>query len=174
MTWTGGLENRPDWDSYFMTLTFVISQKSFDPNTCCGAVLVSKDKRILATGYNGPIKGAVDINIPTTAPEKYYHFLHAEENCLLSFYGSPSDIEGSTMYITGRMCHKCFRMMLQKGIKNFVIGHGFAKCVDEADMKAQELMMIGQGINIKEFNNIEEIEKLLNRTADYIKYKAAK
>ena len=51
---------RPDWDTYFMALAFVVAQRSIDPNTKHGTVLVSKDKRILVTGYNGPIKNSMD------------------------------------------------------------------------------------------------------------------
>lgn len=36
MNWKGGFENRPDWDTYLLSLAFVISQRSCDPSTACG------------------------------------------------------------------------------------------------------------------------------------------
>jgi len=39
---------RPDWDTWFMTLCFVIAQRSIDPATKHGTVMVSDDKTILA------------------------------------------------------------------------------------------------------------------------------
>ena len=41
------------WDSYFMGVAMLAAQRSKDPNTQVGACIVSKDRKILATGYNG-------------------------------------------------------------------------------------------------------------------------
>ena len=43
---------RPDWDTYFMRITKLVATRSSCLRRSVGAVLV-KDKRILATGYNG-------------------------------------------------------------------------------------------------------------------------
>ena len=44
--------NRPDWDEYFMQMAEVAEQRSTCTRRKVGAVIV-KDKRIMATGYNG-------------------------------------------------------------------------------------------------------------------------
>ena len=41
------------WDDTFMGIAKLIAQRSKDPNTQVGAVIVGKDKRILSLGYNG-------------------------------------------------------------------------------------------------------------------------
>lgn len=133
--------SRPNWDSYYLSIAFVVAQRSFDPSTKCGCVIVSQDNRILSTGYNGPIKGSSDNLIPLTRPEKYYHFLHAEENALLHYSGSYMDIQNATIYVTHPPCHKCLRMILQKGIKNIITTPKVTKVVDEADITAQRLML---------------------------------
>ena len=47
---------RPSWDEYFMSIAEQVSGRSTCLRRATGAVLV-KDKRILATGYNGVPKG---------------------------------------------------------------------------------------------------------------------
>ncbi|RLI84150.1 MAG: hypothetical protein DRP01_08380 [Archaeoglobales archaeon] len=48
--------SRPSWDEYFMELALVVSKRSTCLRQKVGAVIV-KDKRILATGYNGAPSG---------------------------------------------------------------------------------------------------------------------
>ena len=43
---------RPDWDEYFMKVARLVSSRSTCLRRKVGAVLV-KERRILATGYNG-------------------------------------------------------------------------------------------------------------------------
>jgi dCMP deaminase len=162
------LKDRPSWDEYYLTMAFVVAQRSFDPSTKCGCVIVSKDNRVLSTGYNGPLKGSRDENIPLTRPQKYYIFLHSEENALLAYGGSHYDIQNSTCYVTSAPCHKCLRMMIQKGITKIVyVSGGNAKCLDEEDMKAKENMLRNRKIQIESVDR-RVVEKLLNRTSEYI------
>ena len=143
------IEQRPSWDTYYLTMAYVVAQRSIDPDTKCGCVIVSKDNRVLSTGYNGPIKGSIDSNIPLTRPAKYPHLLHSEENALLAYGGSHQDIQSSTAYVTIRPCHRCLRMLLQKGITKIVYANvPNARCVDEEDLAAQELMLRDRSIDM--------------------------
>jgi len=164
---------RPTWDEYYVTMAFVVAQRSIDPNTRCGCVLVSKDNRILSTGYNGPIKGSNDEEIPMTRPEKYFHFIHAEENALLAYSGSAQDIIGGTAYITGRPCHRCLRDLLQKGITRIVYSCvNVTKVVDQDDMDAQEIMLGHHPeVELVELNDEDDIFDVLHRTEEYIRMK---
>jgi dCMP deaminase len=152
--------SRPDWDVYYLSIAFVVAQRSFDPSTKCGCVIVSQDNRILSSGYNGPIKGSLDHLIPLTRPEKYYHFIHAEENALIHYSGSHMDIQNATIYVTHPPCHKCLRMILQKGIKNIVTTPNVTKVVDEADIIAQRLMLQRSDVIYKKvsFDMMNEIK----------------
>ena len=63
--------------------------------------------------------------------------IHAEENAILAYNGSNQDIEGSSIYITGSPCHKCLRMIIQKGIKRIVYPKfPITACQDKADLQA--------------------------------------
>ena len=135
------VKDRPDWDIYYLTMAYIVAQRSFDASSKCGCVIVSKDNSVLSTGYNGPIKGSIDEEIPVTRPEKYFHMLHGEENALLAYNGSKQDIQGATAYVTGRPCHRCLRMLIQKGITRIIHSKNPTKCVDQADLDAQEIML---------------------------------
>ena len=114
------MEEKISWDLYYLTQCFVISQRSIDQSKKCGAIIVSKDNRPLSQGYNGPVKNSDDSDFPTQRPDKYGPTLHAEENAILAYNGSYQDIQGATIYVTGKPCHRCLRMILQKGITKIV------------------------------------------------------
>lgn len=147
--------------------------RSIDPSTKCGAVLVSKERKVLSTGYNGPIKGSLDRMIPLVRPLKYSHILHAEENCLLAYNGSNQDLDGSTMYITGKPCHKCLRMIMQKGIKEIVYCNANVAVMQDSDEKAIVDLMLEYApfVNIRMVDNIDSICSTLRNTELYIKEK---
>ena len=45
-------DNRPSWDEYFMGLANQVAERTTCLRRGVGAIIV-KDRRILATGYNG-------------------------------------------------------------------------------------------------------------------------
>ena len=49
---TTGLAERIDWDTYFMSIAFLIASRSNCDRLHVGCVLV-KDTRIISVGYNG-------------------------------------------------------------------------------------------------------------------------
>lgn len=159
--------DKVDWDVFFMAHAFLTSQKSIDPSTKHGSVLVSKDNRILSTGYNGPLKNIDDSKVPLTRPEKYYWLIHSEENCLLSYNGSVRDIEDSRIYITGRPCYRCLRMILQKGIKKIIYAGVGSFCIDEEDLKHQEGMLsLKNSIEIISFKDIDKVKDFMLKGID--------
>ena len=166
------LSNRPKKEIYYLSIAYVVAQASFDPSSKCGAVIVSKDGRILSTGYNGPLKHSKDEEIPLTRPEKYCHFIHGEENAILAYSGSYQDIAGATIYVTGRPCHRCLRMIIQKGITKIIYSQNHTKVVDKADMEAQIIMLKHHPeIEITEITDNSGVQSLLTRTNEYIEMK---
>ena len=67
---------RPLWNDVFMALTFVLKQRSLDPDTKHGCFVINDDHSILSAGYNSPPRGCVDSDIPLTRPEKYKYMVH--------------------------------------------------------------------------------------------------
>lgn len=153
---------RPNWDTYYLTIAHVVASRSIDPSTKHGCVLVSKDNRILSTGYNGPLKDVNDNKVPLTRPKKYMHLLHAEENALLAYGGSNSDIQGGTCYVTGPCCHKCLRMLIQKGITRIVRGTIQSAMLDTEELEASNLMIELSGIEIKTIDTLDILGEMGN------------
>ena len=56
MSETSALDHRPSWDEYFMKLANEVATRTTCMRRGVGAIIV-KDRRILATGYNGVPSG---------------------------------------------------------------------------------------------------------------------
>jgi len=111
------MRKRPTWDEYFLNITDVISTRSHDDETQVGCVLVTSDKRIISTGYNGFPPGFDDETLPTTRPEKYEYMVHAEANAI-SF--AKNDLKNCTLYCTLTPCTDCVKLILTSGITRIV------------------------------------------------------
>ena len=109
-------ENRPDdWDNMFFATATLWSRKSHDSETQCGCVLV-KNKTIIATGYNGFIRGIDDFILPNTRPAKYPFMIHAEANAVYNAAREGQSTMGARAYITAIPCRGCLQMLWQCGI----------------------------------------------------------
>jgi len=125
---------RPSWDEYFLELAHLVAKRSTCLRRSVGAVLV-KDKRILATGYNGAPRGLAHcldtgclrdkLKIPSGERHELCRALHAEQNALIqaSLYGV--GVKDSTLYATNQPCVICAKMLINAGIKEIVISDGY-------------------------------------------------
>jgi len=125
---------RPSWDEYFLEVAGLVAKRSTCLRRMVGAVLV-KDKRILATGYNGAPSGlphCIDVGclrqklkVPSGERHELCRALHAEQNALIqaSLYGVST--LGSTLYATNQPCVICAKMLINAGIKEIVIAEGY-------------------------------------------------
>lgn len=83
---------RLPWPDYFMNITYLVSERSTCTRRRVGAVAV-KDKRILATGYNGAPAGVPhclevgclreQLGIPSGQRHEICRGLHAEQNVII-------------------------------------------------------------------------------------------
>ncbi|QQE10367.1 cytidine deaminase [Planctomycetota bacterium] len=126
-------EARPDWDSYFLVLAKQVSKRSPDPSTKHGCVIVDQDKRVVSTGYNGPVSGLPNEIVPLTRPEKYDWFIHAEDNAVAF---ARCNLSGATAYVTGLPCAPCFRRLLQVGVSRIVYGGVQSACISDKETDA--------------------------------------
>jgi dCMP deaminase len=125
---------RPSWDEYFKELSFLVSKRSTCLRRRVGAVLV-KDKRILATGYNGApsgLKHCLDIGcmreklkIPSGERHELCRGLHGEQNALIQASLHGIRVKGATLYITNQPCSICAKMIINAGISEVVIADGY-------------------------------------------------
>lgn len=134
MTKSSQKHKRPSWDEYFIELAHLVSKRSTCLRRYVGAVLV-KDKRILATGYNGAPKGlehCLDIGclrdklkIPSGERHELCRALHAEQNVLVQAALHGISTRDSIMYVTNQPCIICAKMLINAGIKEIVISEGY-------------------------------------------------
>lgn len=111
------------WDRRFLEMARLVSTWSKDPSTKIGVVLV-KDRKVVATGYNGFPTGVADDERLHEREEKYALIVHAEMNAILQ---AGHDAEGSTLYLwgfTGPPCRGCTKHVIQAGIKRVVVNGG--------------------------------------------------
>lgn len=129
---------RPGWDQYFLDIARAVAARADCRRTQHGAVIVSPQRRIVSTGYNGAPAGEVGCldgacprgmlpksGLPSltggyddpTSPG-YCISIHAEANAIA--YASRSDTDGATIFITGEPCHGCRKLIKAAGIVRIV------------------------------------------------------
>ncbi len=120
---------RPSWDEYFMKLAKEVKSRSTCKRRQVGALIV-KEKRILATGYNGAPTGCkhcIDIgcmrdklSIPSGERHELCRGIHAEQNGIVQAAYAGTSIAGSTLYVTHQPCSLCAKMIINAGIVRVV------------------------------------------------------
>ena len=117
---------RPSWNDYFMGLAELVSTRSTCIRRRVGAVLV-KDKRILATGYNGAPTGIAhcsetgclraQLNVPSGEKHELCRGVHAEQNAIIQAAFHGIKVKGAVLYCTHQPCSICAKMIINAGIK---------------------------------------------------------
>lgn len=112
---------RPTKIANQMEIAEVVAERSHDSQTKVGALLVSNSSgAILATGFNGFVRGAPDGVLPTTRPEKYEYILHAEQNLIANCARHGISMENSTLVCTLSPCKLCMRLLVNCGITTVI------------------------------------------------------
>lgn len=138
---------RPSWDQYYLTIAELVAVRSLDPDTKHGCVIVDGNNRVLSIGYNGPISAIDDTQVPLNRPDKYYWMSHAEQNAIMFCNGQ---MQNSTVYLTGRPCSTCVRMLIQKGASRIVHSGKPSSCIDEKDLEHSDHMLKLSGVTLEE------------------------
>ena len=144
---------RPSWPEYFMDITKMVAKRSTCLRRSVGAILV-KNKRILATGYNGAPSGIrhceevgcirEDSGIPSGMRHELCRGLHAEQNAIIQAAYHGISINGSTLYCTNKPCSICAKMIINAGVKELYYEDGYNdpmsdQMFDEAGLKVMRL-----------------------------------
>lgn len=124
------IDRRPSWDEYFLSIAELVSKRSTCLRRRVGAVIV-KDRRILATGYNGAPSsiehcdktGCIreKLKIPSGERHELCRGLHAEQNAFLQAALHGTSLKDSSLYSTTQPCAICAKMIINAGIKDVVI-----------------------------------------------------
>ncbi len=110
-------EVRPSWDEYFINIAEKVSERSKDPSTKTGCVIVDEKNRPISLGYNGFIGGCDEKKMSQERPMKYYLVIHAEMNAILF---AKRNLENCTVYSLYAPCENCLKHLIQAGVKKIV------------------------------------------------------
>lgn len=142
-------KKRPTWDEYFMTLADQVASRTTCMRRSVGAIIV-KDKRILATGYNGvpsslahcDVVGCLRqrMGIPSGQRHEICRGLHAEQNAVIQAARHGINIDGASIYITTQPCSLCAKMLINAGIREIVYANPYP---DELSLSMLEEAGIG-------------------------------
>ncbi|MFA5773075.1 MAG: dCMP deaminase family protein [Candidatus Paceibacterota bacterium] len=114
--------NRISWDECFIRMAHVIADRSQDPSTQAGAIVVNEKNVVVGAGYNGWPRGIKNEDLPWDREgnfenTKYAYVCHAEENAV---YNANNSTEGCKIYCTLFPCNECAKTMIQNGIKEVI------------------------------------------------------
>jgi len=138
------IDNRPSWEKYFMDIAFLVAKRSTCLRRSVGAVLV-KNKRILATGYNGAPSGIrhcsetgclrEKLNVPSGERHELCRGIHAEQNSIIQAALHGVSIKGATLFCTNLPCSICAKMIINAGITKIYFNDGYADAMSEEMLK---------------------------------------
>lgn len=125
------------WDKRFMEMTRLVGSWSscFQAGRHVGAIIV-RDKRVVATGYNGAPSGVQNcmergeclrrkLDIPSGTRQEICYAVHAEQNAIVQAAKYGIAIAGATLYCTHQPCVICAKMIINSGISRIVYEEGY-------------------------------------------------
>jgi dCMP deaminase len=142
---------RVSWDEYFLKIAVLVAERSTCLRRKVGAVLV-REKRILATGYNGVPHGIAHcdkvgcmrsrMKLKSSTHIELCRGIHAEQNAIVQAATSGVNISGAVLYCTHEPCITCTKILINSGIKEFRVTEPYPdafarKMLRDAGVKVQ-------------------------------------
>ena len=124
---------KPDWDTWFLLQSEIVRLRSSCLTRQVGCV-VTKDNRIISSGYNGILSGLLDCNkggcercsdrvrglVKSGQDLDRCLCAHAEQNAMTSALKFGQSFEGATAYITLSPCIDCQKLLCASGVTKIV------------------------------------------------------
>ena len=125
-------ERQDKWDRRFMDAARLVGTWCTCHRHSVGAVIV-KNKRIIATGYNGAPAGVKNclergeclrdkLNIESGTRAEMCYSVHGEQNAIAQAARLGISVEGASIYVTHQPCTTCTKLIINSGIKRIVYG----------------------------------------------------
>jgi len=155
-TWVGAnlAFSRPDWDEYFMGIARVVASRSNCVKRKVAAVVTS-DRRIISTGYNGTPRGTTNCNeggcprcnnlAPGGTRLDECLCSHAEENSITQAAYHGVSLKGGSIYTTFSPCLQCTKMIINAGLgevvfqSDYPLGETSLDLLAEAGIKTRQI-----------------------------------
>lgn len=138
-----------------MSIAQLVATRSTCLRRKVGAVLV-KDRRILATGYNGApigVKHCEDVGclreklgVKPGERHELCRGLHAEQNVIIQAAYHGVGTKGTTLYSTHLPCIICSKMLINAGVEKVFFLEGYpdalaAEMLEEANIETMRLTL---------------------------------
>jgi dCMP deaminase len=146
--------SRPGWDDYFMSIARVVASRSNCVKRKVAAV-VTIDRRVVSTGYNGTPRGVRNCNEggcprcnsfgPGGEALGECVCSHGEENAITQAAYHGVALRGATLYTTFCPCLMCTKMIINAGIAEVVfngeypLGEISLSLLREAGIKVRQI-----------------------------------
>lgn len=126
------IPTRPDWDAYWLNICKAVAERADCRRAKHGAVIV-QSKRLVASGYNGSPAGSPLSCLKGDCPRGLLSYeelqsltggydsciaIHAESNALV--HSNRGDCVDATIYVTGKPCPGCEKLIRASGIRRVV------------------------------------------------------
>jgi len=147
---------RPNWDEYFMSIARVVATRSNCVKRKVAAV-ITKDRRIISTGYNGTPRGVRNCNEGGCPRCKSFAeggtrldeclCSHGEENAITQVAYHGVSVRDATLYTTFSPCLMCTKMIINAGISEVVynarypMGEVSLNLLREAGVKVRQVSL---------------------------------
>jgi dCMP deaminase len=145
---------RPSIDEYFMKMAHLASERSTCLRRKVGAV-ITKEKRVLSTGYNGAPKGLPhceevgcvreNLDVPTGERHELCRGVHAEQNAIIQAAVFGTSIKDGKIYTTNHPCVVCAKLLINASITEIIYDD------DYIDELAKEVLA-QSNVKVRRFN----------------------
>ncbi|MBW2446471.1 MAG: AAA family ATPase [Deltaproteobacteria bacterium] len=149
---------RPDWDEYFMSIARVVASRSNCVKRKIGAV-ITIDRRIVATGYNGTPRGVRNCNEGGCPRCNAFGesgqalneciCSHGEENAIVQSAYHGVSVRQGALYTTMSPCLQCTKMIVNSGITaviyngDYPLGEASLEILRESGVKLSKVELSG-------------------------------
>jgi dCMP deaminase len=145
------VNDRPSWEKYFMDITCLVAKRSTCTRRAVGAIIV-KDRRVLATGYNGAPSQVrhcaetgclrAQLAVPSGERHELCRGIHAEQNAIIQAAYHGASIKGGTLYCTNLPCSICAKMIINAGIRRIIYQSGYADAISREMLDEAQVELI--------------------------------
>lgn len=110
---------RKTWDEYFMGIAWAVSTRATCDRLHVGCVIVDAERSILATGYNGSVRGGdhCDDAGHDMVNGHCVRTVHAEANAVAQAARRGARLSGSIAYVTAFPCWGCAKLLRNAGVR---------------------------------------------------------
>ena len=134
-----------------MDITSLVAKRSTCTRRAVGAIIV-KDRRVLATGYNGApshVRHCAEVgclreqlDVPSGERHELCRGIHAEQNAIIQAAYHGASIKGGTLFCTNLPCSICAKMIINAGIQRIIYQSGYADTISQEMLAEAQVELI--------------------------------